>query len=200
MVAVCGSGLRLNLCADQGAHTSRTEAVRARNTSAGLAAEFGEDRGATSCHLRQLARFGFNTGPSPADRRKTGSKHHLICDGRGTPLKVITTAANVIDVTQTLALVDGIPPVARRPGRPRRRPCTWVALLPLFALTSSPAQMAAIGAACAFIGTLWNAVIITYTTVLVPNELLGRVTSAAMTLSSGGHAAGLCQLFRRPLG
>ena len=65
---------------------------------------------------------GADTGPSPVDRRKTGSKHHQICDGRGTPLKVITTAANVNDVTQTLALVDGIPPVAGRPGRPRRRP------------------------------------------------------------------------------
>ncbi|WP_398911711.1 transposase [Streptomyces sp. CEV 2-1] len=65
---------------------------------------------------------GADTGPSPVDRRKTSSKHHLICDGRGTPLKVITTAANVNDVTQTLALVDGIPPVAGRPGRPRRRP------------------------------------------------------------------------------
>ncbi|MFF7977149.1 IS5 family transposase [Streptomyces sp. NPDC007905] len=65
---------------------------------------------------------GADTGPSPVDRRKTGSKHHLICDGRGTPLKVITTAVNVNDVTQTLALVDGIPPVAGRPGQPRRRP------------------------------------------------------------------------------
>ncbi|CAL9641458.1 IS5 family transposase [Streptomyces sp. enrichment culture] len=65
---------------------------------------------------------GADTGPSPVDRRKRGSKHHLICDGRGTPLKVITTAANVNDVTQTLALVDGVPPVAGRPGRPRRRP------------------------------------------------------------------------------
>ncbi|MDQ0904024.1 transposase [Streptomyces canus] len=37
-------------------------------------------------------------------------------------MKVITTAANVNDVTQTLALVDGIPPVAGRPGRPRRLP------------------------------------------------------------------------------
>lgn len=35
---------------------------------------------------------------------------------------MITTAANVNDVTQTLTLVDGIPPVAGRPGRPRRRP------------------------------------------------------------------------------
>ncbi|MFI1183559.1 IS5 family transposase [Streptomyces sp. NPDC020799] len=65
---------------------------------------------------------GPDTGPSPVDRRKTGSKHHLICDGRGTPLKVITTDANVNDVSQTLALVDGIPPVAGCPGRPRRRP------------------------------------------------------------------------------
>ncbi|MFE0802567.1 IS5 family transposase [Streptomyces sp. NPDC058812] len=65
---------------------------------------------------------GAVTGPSPVDRRKTGSKHHLICDGKGTPLKVLTTAANVNDITQTLVLVDGIPPVAGRPGRPRRRP------------------------------------------------------------------------------
>ncbi len=65
---------------------------------------------------------GADTGPSPGDRRKTGSKHHLICDGRGAPLKVITTAANVNDITHTLNLADGIPPVAGRPGRPRRRP------------------------------------------------------------------------------
>ncbi|WP_435303887.1 transposase [Streptomyces phaeoluteigriseus] len=65
---------------------------------------------------------GADTGPSPVDRRKTGSKHHLTCDGRGNPLKVITTAANVNDVTQTPRPGDGIPPVAGRPGRPRRRP------------------------------------------------------------------------------
>lgn len=73
-------------------------------------------------HIRAKKGGCRDTGPSPVDRRRTGSKHHLICDGRGTPLKVITTAANVNDVTQTLALVDGIPPVAGRPGRPRRRP------------------------------------------------------------------------------
>ncbi|WP_434092671.1 transposase [Streptomyces clavifer] len=39
-----------------------------------------------------------------------------------TPLHVHTTAANVNDLTQALALVDGIPSVAGRPGRPRRRP------------------------------------------------------------------------------
>ncbi|WP_406037441.1 MFS transporter [Micromonospora sp. NBC_00898] len=61
----------------------------------------------------------------------------------------------------------------------------WAAMLPLLALTSNPLQIGAIGAACAFIGPLWNVVIITYASVLVPNELLGRVTSAAMTLSWG---------------
>lgn len=46
----------------------------------------------------------------------------MICDGKGAPLKVVTTAANVNDVTQAIALVDGIPRVAGRPGHPRRRP------------------------------------------------------------------------------
>lgn len=46
----------------------------------------------------------------------------MICDGKGTPLHVITTAANVNDITQTLSPVDGIQPVAGRPGHPRRRP------------------------------------------------------------------------------
>ncbi|WP_247597536.1 IS5 family transposase [Streptomyces sp. RKND-216] len=71
-------------------------------------------------HPRQKG--GAATGPSPVDRRKTGSKHHLICDGNGTPLRVITTASNVNDVTQTLPLADGVPPVAGKPGRPRKRP------------------------------------------------------------------------------
>jgi len=42
-----------------------------------------------------------------------------------------------------------------------------------------------VGAACAFTGPLWNVVITTWTTILVPNELLGRVTSAGMTVSFG---------------
>ncbi|MCX4815669.1 transposase [Streptomyces sp. NBC_01239] len=68
-----------------------------------------------------------DTGPAPVHRRQTCSNHHLICDGRGTPLKLLTTAANVNDVTQTLALLPGVPlagirPVTERPARPPRRP------------------------------------------------------------------------------
>ncbi|WP_171168877.1 MFS transporter [Streptomyces sp. I05A-00742] len=61
----------------------------------------------------------------------------------------------------------------------------WVALLPLFLLTTNPLHIGAIGAATAFVGPLWNVVIMSYTALLVPNELLGRVTSAAMTLAWG---------------
>ncbi|WP_329538473.1 hypothetical protein OG568_60660 (plasmid) [Streptomyces sp. NBC_01450] len=61
--------------------------------------------------------------PSPLDRRKTGRKRDLICDGRGTPLKFITTAGNVNAGAQTLDLIDGFPPVAGHTSRPGRRRC-----------------------------------------------------------------------------
>jgi transposase len=56
------------------------------------------------------------------DRGRRGSKHHLICCGAGNPLAVALTAGNVNDVTQTIGLVDQIPPVRGKRGRPRRRP------------------------------------------------------------------------------
>jgi transposase len=65
---------------------------------------------------------GDKTGPSPVDRRKKGSKHAVIVDARGAPLAAITTAANVPDVVPTIEVVDAIPPVRGKPGRPRRRP------------------------------------------------------------------------------
>ncbi|GHH80356.1 hypothetical protein GCM10018781_60400 [Kitasatospora indigofera] len=71
---------------------------------------------------RPREKGGAGVGPSPVDRGKSGSKHHLICDGNGRPLKVITTGGNIPDITQTLALVDGVPPVAGLPGRPHKRP------------------------------------------------------------------------------
>ncbi len=69
---------------------------------------------------------------APTSGRKRGTRHRPVAgrpaedeqqappdlNGRGNPLKVITTAANANDVTRTLAPLDGIPPVAGRPGRP----------------------------------------------------------------------------------
>jgi transposase len=56
------------------------------------------------------------------DRRKTGSKHHVVTDADGTPLAATLTGANRHDVTQLLRLVDAIPAVRGQVGRPRRRP------------------------------------------------------------------------------
>jgi hypothetical protein len=46
----------------------------------------------------------------------------VIVDAHGIPLAATTTAANVPDGVPTIGLVDAIPPVRGRPGRPRRRP------------------------------------------------------------------------------
>jgi transposase len=64
---------------------------------------------------------GALTGPSPVDRGKTGSKHHLIVDPSGIPLAVTLTGGHRHDVTQLLPLVDGVGPVRGKPGRPRQR-------------------------------------------------------------------------------
>jgi transposase len=65
---------------------------------------------------------GEKTGPSPVDRRKKGSKHHVIVDGHGTPLAATLTAANEHDVKQFEPLVDAVPAVRGKRGHPRRRP------------------------------------------------------------------------------
>jgi transposase len=46
----------------------------------------------------------------------------VITDATGIPLAALLTGANRHDVTQLLALVDAIPPVRGKVGRPRRRP------------------------------------------------------------------------------
>jgi len=65
---------------------------------------------------------GALTGPSPVDRARTGSKHHLLTDSGGIPLAISLTGGNRNDVTQLLPLIDGVAPVAGKVGRPRQRP------------------------------------------------------------------------------
>ncbi|MDG4790217.1 IS5 family transposase [Micromonospora sp. WMMD1102] len=74
-----------------------------------------------SSHVR-AARRGFKSGPSPVDRARPGSKHHVLTEGAGIPLAVSLTGGNRHDVTELLPLIDKIPPVRSRRGRPRRRP------------------------------------------------------------------------------
>lgn len=65
---------------------------------------------------------GSATGPSPVDRARNGSKHHLLVDATGLPLAWTLTGGNRNDVTQLIPLVDRVPAVGGRAGRPRRRP------------------------------------------------------------------------------
>jgi transposase len=46
----------------------------------------------------------------------------VLTDANGIPLATTLTGANRHDVTQLLPLVDAIPAVRGKPGRPRRRP------------------------------------------------------------------------------
>ena len=82
--------------------------------AAGRAARRRPDRlvpGGRGQLARAGQRGGEQTGPSPVDRSRKGSKHHLICSGNGIPLAATLTAANRNDITQLTDLVDRVPPV-----------------------------------------------------------------------------------------
>ncbi|WP_318783759.1 IS5 family transposase [Plantactinospora soyae] len=72
-------------------------------------------------HVRAL-KGSPKTGPSPVDRRKPGSKHHVITDAGGISLAASLTGGNRHDVTQLIPLVEAIPSVKGIRGRPRQRP------------------------------------------------------------------------------
>ena len=82
-----------------------------------------QDRPARDGRLRdrrlpcQGLQRGDDVGPSPVDRARPGSKHHLIVDRLGTPLAVSVTGGNRHDVTQLIPLLDAIPQIRGLRGR-----------------------------------------------------------------------------------
>jgi transposase len=65
---------------------------------------------------------GEQTGPSPVDRSKKGTKHTLLVDRHGVPLGIRIAGANASDHTQLLPLVAEFPEVGGKPGRPKQLP------------------------------------------------------------------------------
>jgi len=59
------------------------------------------------------------TGPNPTDRAKLGVKRHVLADGRGVPLAIAISAANVHDKRAAIPTLDA---VVVRHGRGPRRP------------------------------------------------------------------------------
>jgi transposase len=125
--AATGNGLRLGgqLLAAPGSVATRGSVGKGAPEHAHASAHGRADR-VDAHHCRQFLSTcharGKKTGPNPTDRRKAGSKHHLITDARGIPLAAILTPANAHDVTQLLPLINAIPALRGRCGRPRRRP------------------------------------------------------------------------------
>ena len=74
-----------------------------------------------SSHLRAM-KGGPATGPSPVDRGKSGSKHHLIVEAHGIPLATTLTGGNRNDVTQLIPLIRAVPPIRGKRGQPLQRP------------------------------------------------------------------------------
>jgi transposase len=67
-------------------------------------------------------RAGELTGANPVDRGKRGSKYHLLVERGGVPLAAAVSAANTPDAQLLECVVDAVPAVKGRRGRPRRRP------------------------------------------------------------------------------
>src|SRR3954451_965578 len=129
-------GVRLWLRGDGVAAAARLAAGRrvgrAASQAAGPAQRGGRDR-LVACRRRRLSCAcpfgGLLTGPSPVDRARTGSKHHLLVDATGIPLAVALTGGNRNDVTQLIPLLEDLHarPVAGKIGRPRQKPDVVIA-------------------------------------------------------------------------
>lgn len=115
-----GTGLRLGhdlLAASAGLERGQHLAAAARGPAGRT------QRGRTSGPVplcgrlfpRQDTQRGQHTGPPPAARDRTGSKHHLITNGSGTPLAVLLTDGN----PQRRPPAPAPAPARRDPARPR---------------------------------------------------------------------------------
>lgn len=68
---------------------------------------------------------GDRTGPSPVNRRKSGTKYTLMTDRNGVPLAVRIDGANRSDQREILPIIEEeFPHVSGKPGRPKSGPNT----------------------------------------------------------------------------
>jgi transposase len=65
---------------------------------------------------------GGETGPSPVDRAKPGTKHHVIVEGQGIPLASSITGANVPDIKELAPLFNSLPAIGGKVRHPLTKP------------------------------------------------------------------------------
>jgi transposase len=68
---------------------------------------------------RESAKGGDLAGPNPTDRAKSGTKRHVLTDGRGVPVSILLSGANLHD---KWALAGTLDAVVLKAGRGVRRP------------------------------------------------------------------------------
>lgn len=87
--------------------------------STSTAASTGPERSSTAD--TSTRKRGRGDRSIPGQPRQT--RQQAPCDHRrsGHPLAILTTGANIPDISKAVDLLDAVPPIAGRPGRPRRR-------------------------------------------------------------------------------
>jgi transposase len=79
-------------------------------------------RGIIDSSSVRAAYGGEETGPSPVDRAKPGSKHHVIVEANGIPLTSSVTEANLPDIKEFAPLFNTLPAVGGKVGHPKTKP------------------------------------------------------------------------------
>lgn len=118
-----GSGMtcwrRLRDWNDAGVWQRLHELLLAELRAAGM---LGCSRAAVDSSDLRAMKGGPATGPSPVDRAKTGSKHHVIVEAHGIPLATTLTGGNRNDVTRLIPLIQAVLPIRGKAAQPLPRP------------------------------------------------------------------------------
>ncbi|MFD2414927.1 IS5 family transposase [Amycolatopsis pigmentata] len=83
---------------------------------------------------------GSLTGPSPVDRGKPGSKVHVLSERGGLPLSIGVWAANTHDSEALKPLVNAIPTIRSRRGKPPKLHADKAYDIPAFARLVAPTR------------------------------------------------------------
>lgn len=97
---------------------SPTRSARRRRYPGGLPTD---DRAALA-GIALVLEGGAAMGPSPVERGRPDTEHRVIADAGGIPLANTVTGGNRHDSTQLIPLVEVLPTIRGKRGRPWQRP------------------------------------------------------------------------------
>lgn len=108
---------------DEGGSLGRALGAGARAPSPRGEAADGTGRGRQRLGAGRFG--GAHTGPNGTDRAKPGCKRHLVVDAVGHPLSLDVSPANLREGCLAVDLLDAIPAIRGKVGRPVQRPAVY---------------------------------------------------------------------------